>query len=342
MRSSLVLLAGLALSGCASIGPTLVEDSQAHYAEALLTAEKQQMFLNILRLRDDDIPSIVHVDQIVAGYERRVLGGFGNSLSTEFNLTTDWSLRAEGSFAERPTITLRPLQGVDYARVFFRPVDPINLVGFLFGGAHPTTLFGLTVERINGVSNDLLDSNFGEANTGFRRIVRLLASLRDEGLIALQYEEVRAKDRFYLSVAETVGPPDPRISEFRALLNLDPNAARYEIAAQGAAPGSDKIVILTRPLIEILSDAASGLVDIRSEGTESPADEGALSIGVKRGLAPVAPDNAFVTARYRNRTYWIEHDDRASKRLFSMIILLARMSARAGDGPTPILTIPTN
>lgn len=341
MRWRYLPLFCLALGGCANLGPNVLETEQADYADALLAAEKRQLLVNILRLRNGDVPSVVHVEQIVAGFERRFLGVISNDLSTELDLTGDWNFRGEGSFTDRPTITLRPLQGSDYARAFFRPVDPINLVGLLFGGGRPETLLGLTVERINGERNDLLPG-YSAADTDFGRIVQRLAELRNEGLITLQFEESDGRERFYLAFDQALAPDDPRADELRDLLKLDPTASRYEIVPQGAQLDGQTIVVLTRPLIEILADVAEAVVLLGPEDELATVEGGALTMKLRHGPLPVAAPGAFVVGRYRNQTYWIGQDDDASKRLFSMVILLSRLTERRDDGPTPVLTIPVN
>jgi len=343
------VLAGT-LAACQPVGPALIERDQVNYTAAILEAEKQQLLLNIVRLRYGDIPALVRIDQIVAGYERRFSASIGSSVEPDLDFTDDFAISGQGQISDRPTYTIKPLQGADYARFLLRPIPPRELVGLLAGGAHLYTALGLAVERINGIPNDELLAGPEPPSGRFWRTIALLQDLRNDGLVQIDFVPDGDGDgeRVYLSFVGAEGAPrDERAASLVELLALDPEAPRYEVVLGVAPRERDEIAIWTRSLIEILSDVANGidrdaddpprprLVGQRREPPRPP-----LEISVAGG--PLPPSDTFVRVEYGGRWYWIEDEARWTKRAFSMILLLTTILERDDVAPGTVLTIPAN
>jgi hypothetical protein len=340
----------VALVGCRNVGPGLIERDQVNYTSALLEAEKQQLLLNIVRLRYGDIPALVRVDQIVAGYERRVIGSIGSSLQPDLDFSDDFAIRGEGQLVDRPTYTLKPLQGADYARYLLRPIPPRELVGLLAGGAHLYTALGLAVERINGVPNDQLLAGPEPPSGRFWRTIALLQDLRNDGLVQIDFESdgEGGGERVYVAFLQADNAPrDERAAALIDLLGVDPDADRYEVVLGVAPRARDEIAIWTRSLIEILSDVAHGIDRTADDpprprlvGQRREAPRPPLEIRVAGG--PLPPADAFVRVQYGDRWYWIERDARWTKRAFSMLLLLTTILERDEVTTGTVLTIPAN
>lgn len=349
LRLPALLLASM-LGACQSAGPAYIQRDQVNYASALLEAEKHQLLLNIVRLRFGDIPSVVRVDQIVAGYERRVVGSIGSTFANDFALTDDFAVRAEGSLADRPTYTIRPLQGADYARFMLRPIPPRELVGLIAGGANLHTALGLAIERVNGIPNNELLTGPEPPTGRFWRVLTLMQVLRNDGLLQIEFEpdpELET-ERVYVSFVGVDGVArDERAETLIDLMGLDPRSERYEVVLAVAPRNRREIAVWSRSLIEILSDVAAGIEE-REEGPPparlvgQPRDPAAmpLRIEVAGGLLP--PSDTFARVRYDDRWYWIEEDDVWSKRAFSMLLLLTTILERDDRGTGAVLTIPAN
>ncbi len=72
VRFANALLAGMMLwivTGCGSIGPTTVNRDRFDYITAIGESWKQQMLLNIVKLRYADVPVFMDVGQVISGYE---------------------------------------------------------------------------------------------------------------------------------------------------------------------------------------------------------------------------------------------------------------------------------
>jgi hypothetical protein len=85
-RGILLCCLPLLIVGCTSIGPTTVRRDRLDYADAMADASKRETLLNIVKLRYGDTPSMVSVNQLVAGY---TLEGRVNLASDFFRDTFD-------------------------------------------------------------------------------------------------------------------------------------------------------------------------------------------------------------------------------------------------------------
>ena len=56
---------------------------------------------------------------------------------------------------------------------------------------------------------------------------------------------------------------------------------------------------------------------------------------------PLAPDDAFVSIRYRNQVFWIDDRDQQSKSMFNSLLLLFSLTETGQSQAAPLVTIPT-
>ena len=131
-------LLGLALviAGCTSIGPPTLRRDRLDYADALADASKRETLLNIVKLRYADSPSLVTVNQLVAGYTLEGRVDLRSDFFTEnFNISDDVNFGVGGTFSDRPTVTYTPIKGDNFARVMLTPIPPSELFAMLTTGA---------------------------------------------------------------------------------------------------------------------------------------------------------------------------------------------------------------
>lgn len=340
------------LAACSSIGPGRIERDQPDYAAAIHEAAKQQMLLNLLRVRYGELPSIVNVTQIIAGYETRGRLQIGSNFFTnDFSFADDFSFVTEGYFTDRPTITLQPLRGSAYARGLLRPIPPNEILALVLAGGDVEAALALGIQRINGITNDALGERpFATPGDGrFGEIVRLVAALRDAALIQLEFEGSVTGRSAYLSFAV---PPDqtddPRIARLIQLLELDPTTQRYMVRFGLAPTNGSEIVILTRSLLDVFSEVAA-TIDVpeahiksgRTHATRRPSATNTLAIrfAVEGGQLPRI--DAFASTRFAGHRFWINEDDFESKRIFAMLMLFSTLLDPTVEGTQPLITIPT-
>ena len=68
LKCSLMILIGLALPGCRSVGPQTIPRDQFDYAESMRDASKEQMLLNMVGLRYAEAPMFLKVTSVINQY----------------------------------------------------------------------------------------------------------------------------------------------------------------------------------------------------------------------------------------------------------------------------------
>jgi hypothetical protein len=253
------------LAGC-SVGPKYIETSRTRYNRAVQVTAGEEMLLNIVRSRYADPPEFLALSGITSQFETEASGGFG----TEFGLG---NARVSGGLkaADRPTVTLTPLQDENFTKRFLTPVGIESVYLFSRNGRELDRVLRLAVESVNGVENAPHRAGTGEqpdagpflwAGTTLgelarRRRVEVAYQEKDEEVShALDPASVRGRD--VVAAAEKgfrfrrsgLGPvvltqktreavlrfaPDvansPEVLEIERVLNLKPGRASYVLKA---------------------------------------------------------------------------------------------------------------
>ena len=347
----------LGLIGCTSIGPPTLRRDRLDYADAMAEASKRETLLNIIKLRYGDTPSMVTVNQLVAGYtlEGRI------NLATDFfretfDLADDVNIGVGGTFADRPTITYAPIKGDDFARVMMNPIPPSELFAMVAAGLPADLILGLAVQTLNGLRNWTVDARgVTRVDARFAQVLELLGELRADGLLGFRFDTETGPRTAHLLLEQREDQPlDPRATRLIELLDLDPALRSFPIRFGFSEGRADEIRIYTRSLIEILGNLAAQVEvppdDVAAGRTlptrPSPPELPALPhLGVlsrpDRPWDAFVPDDPFVTVRYRDHWYWIDNADFESKRVFSALMLLLNLVDRGREAQLPVITIPT-
>ena len=212
MRSSLpaILLACVAISGCASLGPNALQQSRLQYNEVVKATTEEQLLLNIVRLRYTDTPSSLAVSTIAAQFERTQsfqVTPFFTSAGGDINRSFTAILPQLGvGAADRPTVSLTPLDDQEFTRKLFTPMT-LDGILYLAKTTWPiSTVFRLYLENLNWVSNAQSASGPTPKEPpevfDFLRGIKALQSLQDRGTIVFGQEER----------IETLGGPLPAAS----------------------------------------------------------------------------------------------------------------------------------
>jgi hypothetical protein len=136
------------------------------------------------------------------------------------------------------------------------------------------------------------------------------------------------------------------------LLGLNPDVREFRVVFGFLAENDNEIAILSRSVIQIMSEYASYIEvpdsDI-SEGRVYAADRESAEtealfpplIRVRSGASK--PDDAFVAVPYRKHWFWIDDRDIYSKRTFNFLMIMFSFTERGETAQTvPVLTVPTN
>lgn len=354
----LPLLATLAMTGCASIGPAAVTRDRFDYTSAVAESWKSQMLLNLVKFRYGDAPVFLDIGQIVAGYSF-ARGVTASASASAFNngparnaVTGIFGLSGQGTYNDSPTITYAPLAGERFARSMMMPIPPSAILNVIQAGFPLDAVFRLTVQSINGVDNRRVEpEHVRPANPEFYVLLRDLRRIQASGDIGVRVDRVDKEDRLSLvfrpnlpAAVESAG------RDISKMLGLDPASREFRVV-YGAVPAHDKeIALLTRSIREVLVDLSSRItvpeahVAERRVGPTPGTDvgpEGAVPPLIRITHSTDQPGDAFVAVPYRG--YWFSIDDRdlASKNVFSFIMFLFTFVETGSKEAAPILTIPT-
>lgn len=346
----LLCLALLGLASCASIGPATVRRDRLDYSEALAEAAKREILLNIVKLRYGDVPNLVSVSQLVAGYTLEGRVDLRSDFFTEqFDFSDDVNFGIGGTFSDRPTVTYTPIKGDDFVRVMLTPIPPGELIAMLAAGTPADAVLGLSVQSINRRRNWTADSGAaGRIDRAFDQILVLLEGLRTDGLLGFRFDVQPTGRTAYLLLDQETDVLDPRAARLLDLLGLDPATRTFPIRFGFGEGRPGEIRIYTRSLIEILgilgaqievpgSDVATG----RTYPTRVTGDDlQALPIVTVRS-SELPPFGAFVAVDYRGTWFHVDDSDFRSKRVFSVLMLILNLVENIGGQQLPVITIPS-
>jgi hypothetical protein len=187
-----------ALSGC-TFGAQMLESSVAPYNQAVTRVSEEQLLLNLVRLRYNDNPTRLDVASIAAQYEldasaeARPFFQAPNPAGSVFRTFTRILPDLSASAADRPTISLTPLDDPETIRGLFTPAT-IDGIIFLAETSYPlSTVFQLFVESMNHVPNAPTASGPPRAVLPdfreFKRAAEILQQLKDLGDLEFVREE---------------------------------------------------------------------------------------------------------------------------------------------------------
>lgn len=190
------MLMALGATGCVS--PVALHRAVLEYDRAVSDVESEMLLLNIARARHHRVQHFTGVSSVAATFEFGAQAGLSKELV--FPGSDTLGLSFGGSFAEKPTITIVPIQGEEFTSRILTPFDGTRLAFLIQQGVEPSVIL-----RLMGAA--ILVSGYGESATyqnlpnrveeyrEFRRRVMQLSSLNRQRRLQvapLLYEETLA------------------------------------------------------------------------------------------------------------------------------------------------------
>jgi hypothetical protein len=271
----LFAIALLMISGCASQGAKRLPADRFDYNAAIGTSAREQMLLNIVRSRYQEMPVFLEVGSVVAqyAYDRSVsLGYFREFINNSIAPTSDTaSADVNVAFSELPTITYQPLQGEAFATRLYSEVPSDILFAAVQRGWALDILMRVGLHRFGAVKN----MSFGEVRIRrtassdlkklerFTRAIKLLFILSDGAVVEVQQvqgdKKADTEPAQYLVIADEV-PEDlrPMLAEFRQLIGIT-DANRFRMTDRITDMKEDEIVIQTRSVMAMIKFMARGI-----------------------------------------------------------------------------------
>jgi hypothetical protein len=167
------------MSGCA-FGPSALQGSRPEYNRVIQQTEKQELLLNIVRLRYGEPIKFLQVSSIVASWNRGASATGG--LTIPFgaaDITTSNTANIGGGFnySETPTITYVPVEGQQFANQILSPLTINNLQALLQSGWFIDRIMALVVDRMGPLVNKPVAPTYSQ----FLQLIKIWRQIQDRG-----------------------------------------------------------------------------------------------------------------------------------------------------------------
>lgn len=336
------------LTGC-GLGPKVIPRDRQAYSHALSNSWKEQMLLNMVKLRYGDPPMFVGIANIVNSYSIETEGSIGGDFIQATNNRQNLSFK--GKFQDRPTITYKPLVGEDFTRSLLRPIEPSAMLALVQNGWPIDTLFAICVESVNGISNQYVSfSSVREADPDFDRLIELLRVIQAEGALGVRMQKNGGDLNVFLFFKPSGDVALRRaVDEARSLLGLPEKQNEFKVVFGATAEKPGDVAIVTRSILRIMMNMG-GYIDVPeshvADGRAYPglgrfeAVEGSISPMHIHTSVNHPGSTAFVVIRYRGHYFWVDDRDLKTKRIFAFLLLVSTLAESPARGGVPILTIP--
>jgi len=151
------------VSGC-SIGPSALRGNRPEYNRVIQQTEKEELLLNIVRLRYGEqikflqVASIVSTLNVGASVNASATVPFGAALEVRGANTANAG--AGLNYSETPTITYVPVEGQQFATQILSGASVNNLQALLQSGWNIDRVMTLLVDRMGPLVNDPAAATF--------------------------------------------------------------------------------------------------------------------------------------------------------------------------------------
>jgi hypothetical protein len=151
---------GFALAACQVVGPNAIRQGNLRYNAAIADTQKQEVFMNLVRVRDDQptyFMDIIEVDATVVSSAS--VTGNANGLSTNEErlapnnrnaalATLGGTIGGTLTYSESPLIRYQPLQGSALIQQIVMPIT-VDSIAYLFDSEWPlSSILAFTVDRL--------------------------------------------------------------------------------------------------------------------------------------------------------------------------------------------------
>lgn len=333
LKLCLVISCLLAISGCWRIGADKLASDRLSYNTVIGDSWKEQMLLNLVKIRYGDTPVFMDVQVMLAQYslagQVTIGGGFnGNSIPAS---PYSWLSNINGnlSYQDRPTISYAPMSSSQFGKKLMAPLPTSVMVGLLQSGDPARIALRMICHSINGFENMLaFKPRQNKLDARFYDLLEIISRLQRGGTLVMNIDD----DKTMLRLMPTDDVDQRRsIDEFRQMLALDPAVSEYTVVYGSAPANSHEIAILTRSLLDVMTDL-SGYIEVPEEdiklNTVFPSKPATSVAGrILPSLLRVYGGSSkqrelFVSVPYRGREFWLDNQDIDSKTTFSSLMFL--------------------
>ncbi len=340
------------------------EGGRSFYNVAVQKTSKEEMLLNLVRLRYADIPYFLNVSNVTTQF---TFGAKGTATVPipGFTKLQPSALGGEVSWQNQPTIQYTPLEGQSYSTQMLRPIDLRALQQLIFTGWDIHRIFTVIVQSLDGVPNAIQASSptpsYVPMYEKFQDIIALLRKFQVAGdlQIGVRHQETpqhqhSSEGEVMLSAIQISFPSSNENSDRLAgLLNgIKKVKGKYILNMSLGYNQAAEIGVMTRSLIGCMYFLCLGVkvpaIDIEQGAVfETKYPDGRTFdwsqilgdvIQIENSLE--SPRHSFVSIKYRNHWFYIPDNYVESKRTFSLLMQLYNIQSEETSSTGPFLSIP--
>ena len=332
---------------CKSVGPKTLPADQFDFNASISEASNEQLLMNLIRLRYSEPPVFLKVSSVINQYTRagavNAQGGLNNAIPTGENSAI---AGANYAWSNTPTITYIPISGREFSTNLLVPIPPGSLFSMIQAGWPIDLVLDITTFSVNGLKDDISrPSARRDADPEFFELLDLWSKLNKVGVIGVR-EENQGHVLFFSNEISPELQKD--VSRFRELLNLDPALSEYQINYGAIQRNSREIIALTGSIWEIMLNLAWRF-DVPEEHLESGRTYTPYHSTIRKEDPPLnirysknKPEQDFISVFMHDYWFYIDVDDRNTKRNFSFLQLLLNLAENTTAAQAPVVTVPTN
>ena len=344
-----------ALSGCNSFGPDALRGTHPLYNDAIVSSMNDQFIQNIVRLHYRDPTFFLDVASVTASMKLDLGGGLDQS-SVGLNGGADiMQYSLGGAYSTTPTISYVPLQGEGFVKSVLNPISIESVFSLSVSGWNAQRVFGLCVERVNGIENAPNASGptpqrAPQNEQKFKQLMQLVEDV-SEGHLITPRKDPKTKG-LQLEIKSSAQFAE-KVREIKNMLGLDQTLEVYHVNGDFLKSSPDTISIRTRSLMSIFfylshhvdtpkAHQDAGLVTITRNPDGSVFDWGSTAAGSVFHIrqSNEQPEMAFIAVPYRGNWFYLADNDLDSKSTFMLLMQLFRLQAGSAKAAGPTLTIP--
>jgi hypothetical protein len=344
----LVITVMLFFSCRTAIGPRTIVRDRIDYISVLSDSWKEQMLLNIVKLRYGDAPVFLDVASVINSYE----------LSGSANLNGSWKFLPdngfggdagiEGFYANRPTITYSPLTGEKFAKSLISPLPFSSILSLIQAGFRADVIFRVFIQSVNGLENHWPGRR--SVNAGFSQFNERMKRIQEAGAFGLRFGSENEEEILMIVFREKNDKEiEDDITEVKKILGLDLQTREFKVSYGAFQTDKKEIAILSRSMLQVLFDLAYYVdvpeMDVKEKRVQ-PGFNNEVVDGVpippliKISSSSQKPDDTFVAVPYQKNWFWIDNKDLFSKQILSFLMFSFALVETGGTEGTPIVTVP--
>jgi hypothetical protein len=342
-----LLTATVLLAGCQSLGPAQLGPDRSRYGEAIAASWREQMILNVVKVRYLDTPVYLDISSVISSYSRSAELSLSATLQPNLPENNSRGFGATGNYSESPTVSYEPLSGERLTNTLLRPIPPETVFGLILSGSQAEFLLRATCQSINGIRNSASSVTRGRAgDPRFDELRAAIGRIAQVGALSLRMKKTDDGKESWLGF-DNAQEVSSDVARVKTLLGLQADLDEFRLVFGARSQSPTGIAMLTRSLQAVIGDLAAGVElppEDLAEGRATTLATTEASASADRLLyihsARERPQGLDLAVRYRDRWFWVDDRDLMSKRTLMFLYMFVALVENGSVPQGPLLTIP--